>query len=94
MDFAIVFMLDPCLCGLVEHSKTEVRYVLEHRHQSALDRSPQVLDLAVSLRGIRQRGLLHDAEPSETFCELRRRHGGAVVAQSCARQAALLKALR
>src|SRR5271165_4539354 len=50
--------------------------------------------LAIGVWGIWQRGLMKDAEPGETFGDLGRRHGRAVVAHGGARPATLLHRLR
>jgi len=94
MKLAIVLVLRPGLGRLVEHGEREVRHVLQHGDQPAFDRAPERLLLGVLIGAVRQRGLVQDAEPSQTFGDLRRRHRSAVVAQRGARQAALLERLR
>ena len=56
--------------------------------------APEGLLLAVLIGRIRQRRLVQDAEPGESFDDLGRRHRAAVVAHGRARQAALLERLR
>ncbi len=44
---AVVLVLDPGLRGLVEEGEGEVRHVLKHGHQPALDRAPEGLLLGI-----------------------------------------------
>src|ERR1700687_1199773 len=94
VSLAVVVLLDPGLRRLVEPAQGEIVDALEHGHQSALDRSPENLLLTVLIGRIRQRRLMKNAEPGETFADLGRRHCAAVVADGSARQAALLHRLR
>jgi len=80
VTLAIVVLLHPGLRRLVEPDQGEIVDALEHGHQPALDRSPEYLLLAVGIWAVRQRCLMKDAEPGETFGDLGGGHGRAVVA--------------
>ena len=93
VGLAVVLVLDPGLGGLVQEAQGQVRHVLQHGDQPALDRAPERLLLGVLIGAVGQRGVVQDAETGEPLGDLRGRHRGAVVAQRGARQAALLERL-
>ena len=61
--------------------KRQVRHVLQHGDQPALDRAPERLLLGVLIGAVGQRGVVQDAQPGEPLGDLGGRHCGAVVAQ-------------
>lgn len=89
----MVLVLDPGLGGGVEQVEGEELLALEHGQEATLDLSPEGLLLAILLGRIRQRRMVRDAEPLEALGGLGGEHGGAVVGEQCARQAALLERL-
>src|SRR6266566_885167 len=94
MDLAIILILHPGLRRLVENRKCEIGDILQHGDEPPLDRPPKRLLLGILIRAIWQCSLVQDTEAGETLGYLGGRHGGAIVAQSGARQAALLERLR
>ena len=93
MDAAVVFLLDPSLGGAVEQLERELGLALEHGHEPAFDDGPEGLLLAVLLGSLRQGGVLQDRQSLEPLACLGGEHGGAVVAEHRARQAAFLEGL-
>ena len=93
VGLAVVLVLDPGLGGLVQERQGQVRHMLQHGDQPALDRAPERLLLGILIGAVRQRGVVQDAQPREPLGDLRRRHRGAVVAERRAWQAALLERL-
>ena len=90
---AVVFQFHPRLRGLVEQRQAQVLDAFEHRQQPPLDLCPERLLLAVLVGAVRQRGLVHDAQPGEPLDDLCGRHRPAVVTHPRPRQAALLNRL-
>src|ERR1700686_984616 len=85
MGLTIIFVLDPRLRRLVEKVQGEIRYILQHGEETPLYQTPQDLDFGVLIWAIWKRCLIQNAEPGKAFGDLRRRHGGAVVALGGAR---------
>ena len=81
MGFAVVLVLGPGLGGLVQEAQGEVRHVLQHGDQPALDRAPERLLLGVLIGAVGQRGMVQDAQTGEPLRDLRGCHCGAVVAE-------------
>jgi hypothetical protein len=94
VDPAIVVAFDPRLRRLVEKRQGEIRDVLQHGEEAALYHAPQRLDFTVRCGRVRQCSLMENAKPIETFVNLDRRHGGAVVALSGSWEPTLLEGLR
>ena len=90
----MVLLLDPRLRRGVEQIEGEHGLAFEHGQEAAFDLAPEGLLLAVLLGGVRQRRVVDDAEALEAFDGLGGEHGGAVVGEQRARQAALLERLR
>ena len=76
---AVVFLLDPGLGCLVEPIQREGLLALEHGHQPTLDAAPERFLLRVLIGAVRQRRLVHDAQPGEPADEFLGHHRRAVV---------------
>ena len=59
---ALVLELHPGEGGLVEQAESQVGLTFEHGEQPALDLAPEHLLLAILMRGVRERGVVHDTE--------------------------------
>src|SRR5262245_62500927 len=94
MDLAVVVVLDPGQRRLVQKSQCEVGHVLEHGEQPTLDGTPEHLLLAVLVGRIWKNCLVQDAEPRQSFDNLRGGHSSTIVAHSCAREPPVLERLR
>ena len=91
---ALVLLLDPGLGGDVEQIERELGLALEHGQEAPFDLSPERLLLSVLLGRIGQRRVVDDAEALEALGGLGGEHGGAVVGEKRAGQAALVEGLR
>jgi len=71
----LVFLLGPSLRGVIEQFQGQLRLTLEHGHQPPLDRREEDFLLAVLLGSLRQRRVVLDRQPLETFARLGGQHG-------------------
>ena len=90
---ALVLLLDPGGGGAVEQFERELLHALEHGHQAALEQRPEVLLLTVLCGGVRQRGVMDDAQGVHTGGKLFGQHGRTVVGHERTRQAPTLQGL-
>ena len=94
MGPAMVILLHPGLRGLVEEGEPQGGDVPEQLDQASLQLGPEDLLLPVLIRRIRQRRLVHDAEPGEALPGLGRQHRGAVVGEQRPGESPLEQGLR
>src|SRR6185295_9554551 len=90
---AVVLVLDPCLGDLVQPGEREVLDVLEHRDEPTLELGPEALLLRVLIRRVRQRHLVHDAEPRQPLLHFGGLHRRALVGHQRPRLSALVDRL-
>jgi hypothetical protein len=76
VDRAVVLDFHPRLGGLVEKFERQLRRALEHPHETAFERAPKRLLLAVLIGAVRKRPLVHDSQAQETFGKFLGHHGG------------------
>ena len=87
---ALVLVLDPGLCRRVEEFQREFAHPFDHGHQPSLKAAPEHFLFPILLRGVREGGLVHDAQRMQAASELFGHHRGAIVGHQRARQTAAL----
>ena len=90
---AVVLQFQPGERGLVQLRQRQVRAAFQHGQQTAFDRPPECLLLAVLIGTVGERLLVKDAQTPKALSRLRRQHRRAIIRHQRARQAALLERL-